>query len=92
MNLFDCLKEIITEKKGDLYGHPDFSKAWSNYMIVRYLSMDPRFFQIATIANNLQTQLSSKDMYLFLVKHTPYSKNSFIKYITKPKTNKENNI
>jgi hypothetical protein len=54
-------------------------------MIVRYLSMDDRFFEISQIANNLQSSMSPEQMYLFLVKVIPRSHRSFIKYITKPK-------
>lgn len=85
MNLFDCLREIITTKKGDLDDHPDFSRTWSTYMICRYLSMDPRFFEIAQIANRMQLHQTNQQMYRFLVKNIPQQRNSFIKYISKPK-------
>jgi hypothetical protein len=85
MTLFDCLKDIINTKSGKLHLEPGFKKAWSNYMIVRYLSMDDRFFEISQIANNLQSSMSPEQMYLFLVKVIPRSHRSFIKYITKPK-------
>lgn len=87
MTLFDCLKDIITKKTGKLHTQDGFKKGWSNYMIIRYLSMDSRFIAIAAEMNKFSETLSPEQMYLFLVKMVPYDKNSFIKYI-KPSKNK----
>jgi hypothetical protein len=89
MNLFDCLKDIIVTKKGDLCDHPDFNRVWSNYMIARYLSMDTRFFEISQTVNRMQLSLPSETVYKFLVKNVPKQRSSYIKYITKPKAKKD---
>lgn len=85
MNLFDCLKDIIVTKRGDLNDHPDFSKVWSNYMIARYLSMEPKFLEISQIVNRMQGHQDDETVYKFLVKNIPKQRSSFIKYISKPK-------
>ena len=89
MNLFDCLKDIITTKTGTLHTQEDFKKVWSNYMVMRYLSMDSRFRHIAVEMNKFSETLSSEQMYMFLVKMVPYSKSNFIKYIKPAKTDKK---
>jgi len=85
MTLFDCLKDIITKKTGKLHTQDGFRKAWSNYMIIRYLSMDKRFMAIATEMNKFSETLSFEQMYLFLVDMIPYDKNSYIQYIKSKK-------
>jgi hypothetical protein len=89
MTLFDCLKDIITNKTGTLHKEDDFKKVWSNYMIIRYLSMDSRFRAIAVEMNKFSETLSSEQMYLFLVKMIPYNKRNFIKYIKPAKAKKK---
>ena len=87
MNIFDILKDIITTKTGKLHKHPDFKTGFIRYIIIRYLSMDARFEKIAFELNKYSTQkyITDKDLYLIMIKKIPKSKNSFIKYIKKPK-------
>ena len=85
MNTFDCLKEIITIKSGKLSEEIDFDKNWDSFMIVRYLSMDDRFVDIAVVANQFTSIFTKKEMYNFLLKSIPKNRNSFISYISKPK-------
>lgn len=89
MTIFDCLKDIITEKSSKLPENPDFSKTFNVYMIIRYLSMDKRFSNNIIDIMKLQQILSQEEMYYYLIKIIPKEKNSFIKYITKPKKAKE---
>lgn len=89
MTLFDCLKDIITKKSGTLHTQDGFKKAWSNYMIIRYLSMDSRFIAISAEMNKFSETLTSEQMYRFLVKMVPYDKSSFIKYIKQAKKTKK---
>ena len=88
MNLFDILKDIITLKTGKLYKHPDFKNGFNRFIIIRYLSMDTRFEKIAFELNHyaIQKYISDKDLYLIMIKKIPKCKNSFIKYIKKPKS------
>ena len=85
LTIFDCLKEIITNKTGELDDHPEFDRTWSNYMIVRYLSMDSKYQSIVESMNRLQTVFSKQEMYRYLLKAIPFNKNSFIPYISKSK-------
>lgn len=85
LTIFDCLKEVITNKTGTLEDHPEFDKIWSNYMMVRYLSMDKRFVKFAETLNPLQTVMDKHQFYRYLLKAIPFNKNSFIPYISKGK-------
>ena len=85
MTLFDILKDIITTKSGTLHTEPDFKSVWSSYMVCRYLSMDSRFFPIAENFNKLYLTMTNKQAYLYLTKAIPQNRNSFIRYISKPK-------
>jgi hypothetical protein len=85
--MFDIMKDIIKDKKGNLHKEEDFSKAFNTYMIIRYLSMDKRFTDAAYIANQLHTSpnMTQENMYKLLIKIVPKSNNHFIKYISKNK-------
>ena len=85
MTIFDCLKDIIVTKKGDLCDHPDFSRTWSNYMIARYLSMDPKFLKYAEVVNRMQLHHTSETVYRYCLRAIPRQRSSWIKYIAKPK-------
>jgi hypothetical protein len=85
MNLFDILKDLIKEKSGTLCYEEGFDKAWNSYMVIRYLSMDKRFIRYANIANKIQMDLDSIQMYKFLIKIIPQNNNTWIKYISKKK-------
>ncbi len=89
MTLFDCLKDVITVKSGKLAEQADFKKTWSSFMMVRYLSMDSRFQEVAFEANRMTELLSAEQMYRYLVKAVPKSSNSFIRYIAKAKAAKK---
>ena len=83
LTIFDCLKEIIVKKEGNLCSHSFFNKIWDNYMITRYLSMDKRFEEISFYLNKYQSILSKEQFYKLCVKVVPQYSNSFIKYIKK---------
>jgi hypothetical protein len=84
MSLFDCLKDIITYKTKTLHHNPEFGSVWSSFMIIRYLSMDKRFYTVAEDANRLVSVLSPEQMYLYLSAAISKSGNSYITYIKKP--------
>ena len=89
IDIFYCLKEIITIKSGNLHTHPQFKQTFNVWLICRYLSMDERFRYVADLMNYQGQYLSQEQMYKWLVKIVPQYKNSFIKYISKPKKPKE---
>lgn len=88
MIIFDCLKEIICTKTGTAHTDPSFMSAWDNYMIVRYLSMDGEYFDIAQEMNKLSGTMSKEMMYKYLVKKLPRRKSSFIGYLKKEEKKK----
>ena len=88
MTLFDCLGDILKHKTGTLHEQEGFKKAWSTYMILRYLSMDEASLPLAAEMNKYQGILTDVQMYKFLVEMVPYRSNTFIKYI-KPRTPKK---
>ena len=84
--MFDILADIIKHKTGELHKEEDFSKQFSTYMIIRYLSMDERFTEAAYIANQLHGgPMTQENMYKLLIKIVPQQKSHFIKYISKGK-------
>lgn len=87
MNIFDILKDIISLKTGKLHLQPEFKKAFNKFIIIRYLSMDKRFEKIAEELNvyAIQKHITDEDFYLILTEKVPKNRNSFIKYIKKPK-------
>ena len=88
MTIFDCLKEIITHKKGNLTEDPEFKRSFNVFMICRYLSMDKRFANAAAHANSVQCVLTQEQMYRMLLSTVPRQQNAYIKYISKPKKKK----
>ena len=84
MTIFDCLKDIIKDKTGTLDQQPDFKKSWSSFMVIRYLSMDKRFREVACKANELHKKgMSSKQMYRYLIAAVPQNNRTWIRYIKK---------
>lgn len=89
MTLFDILKDVIKEKKGNLWQDETFEEAFNAFMIARFLSMREEYIGYAQWINQNTKMLSKKDIYRYLVKGLPRSNNYFIKYIKKPKKSKE---
>ena len=95
MTLFDILKDIIYAKKGDLNESPLFNKAYSNYMIVRYLSMRNEYVKYAQFANKYGSVMNNGEIYKLLVRVVPKSNSPYIKYIKgkkEEKTNEEHDL
>lgn len=87
MNVFDCLSDILKTKSGNLTEKFGFQKAWSTFVITRYMSMDDNLMDIACKMNRLQgnKEFDSKMAYKLLNKAVPKRNSTFIRYITKPK-------
>lgn len=88
MTIFDILTDILKNKTGKLYLEPDFNKAYSPYMINRYLSMRKDLVRYADFLNKYSKNMTNLNMYFYLVDNVPRSSNSFIKYIKKNKEKK----
>jgi hypothetical protein len=93
MNVFDQLKDIITDKKNILSGDCELEKEFSPYMTQRWLSFySPQFTQIVNNSSNvLWKAIDDKQMwYKLFMGIIPKSKFKSIKYIKKTKEEKSN--
>lgn len=80
--LFDVLNDIKLYKKGNLLNDEKTDSSVSNFMLLRFLSMDNDInLEICSMINQYQGMLSKKQMYKFLIEIIPKSK-SFDKYIS----------
>jgi hypothetical protein len=89
MTIFEILKDVITEKSGNLVNLPDFEKDFNPYMVARWLSMRKDLMDYAKWINKYNGKVSNENIYKFLLDNIPQSKNSFIKYIKKKKEPKD---
>jgi len=93
MNVFDQLRDIITDKKNKLSEDCDIEKEFVPYMIQRWLSFySPQFAQIVNQSSNvLWKAIDEKQMwYKLFTGIIPKSKNKSIRYIKKNKEEKSN--
>jgi hypothetical protein len=91
MNVFDQLKDIITDKKNLLSSDCDAEKEFSPYMTQRWLSFySPQFAQILNHSSNmLWKAIDEKQVwYKLFTGIIPKSKFKSIKYIKKSKEDK----
>lgn len=89
MTIFDWLKQI-TYNKGDWDSFSDDDKkSWNNYMVHRFLSMNPNYIEVANIVQKYQ-YLTDKQVYTIYKNLIP-KRNVFLKYIKgkKDKTSAE---
>jgi hypothetical protein len=82
MNIFDHLKNITTTK-GPYLG----DEGWNNYMINRYLSMDPNYCEVVNIVQKNTWQMKGEYLYNLYRDIIP-KQYVFLKYI-KATTKKE---
>lgn len=89
MTLFDWLKQL-TYNKGDWDSFSDDDKkSWNNYMVHRFLSMNPDYIEVVNIVQKYQ-YLTDKQVYTIYKNLIP-RKNVFLKYVKgkKDKTSNE---
>ncbi len=94
MTFFDILEDILLKKSnGKLYLDPEFNKAFSGFMIARYLSMRESLLPFAIFMNKLNSlgSFSNEQKYIWAYKNIPKQKNSWIKYISKKKKDEKTN-
>lgn len=91
MNVFDQIKDIITDKKNILSNNCDMEKEFSPYMMQRWLSFySPQIAQIVNNSSNvLWKVIDDKQVwYKLFIGITPKLKFKSIKYIKKNKEEK----
>jgi len=81
---FDYLTNIINTKDIELMeadiGQVGFNNTFSNYMIIRYLSMSPKYEKIIFEEQLILNTLGNESLYRYLFKRLPKGQ-KFIKYI-----------
>ena len=88
-SIFDWLKQL-TYNKGDWDSFSDDDKkSWNNYMVHRFLSMNPDYIEVVNIVQKYQ-YLTDKQVYTIYKNLIP-KRNVFLKYIKgkKDKTSAE---
>lgn len=89
MNLFTILKDILVKQGGELHKSEEFNKAFSPYMLVRYLSMKPELLPYSiAISRFMKVGLTNKTIYKWCYKNIPKQRSSYIKYMKKKKQRK----
>jgi hypothetical protein len=79
-SVFDWIKAIIdTKPSWDLF-NPEQQKQFNNYMIHRFLSMNPKYIEVVNYVQGLNLSESKKlyEVYCFMI---PQSKNTYSAYI-----------
>jgi hypothetical protein len=81
-SLFDHLNAITQHKDPKYWDTLDESdkKTWSNYMILRFLSMKPEWIELIADIQPYVQEISPKALYLCLIGLIPKTK-AFLKYI-----------
>jgi hypothetical protein len=78
-NIFDWLKEITQTKSSvDSFSSEDWDK-WNNYMINRFVSMEPKYIDIVNLAQQIPPQ-NKESLYLFYKSILP-KENKYFRYI-----------
>ena len=81
-SLFDHIKAITTEQNPKYYDNlsEEDKKTWSNFMINRFLSMNPEWIEIIATILPLTQTLEPKDMYKLYINVIPKGR-YFLKYM-----------
>ena len=88
-SLFDHIKAITTEQRIDYWETLDEGdkKTWSNYMIHRFLSMNPDWIEVLSEMQPYTQVLEPKNLYLTLIGLIPKGR-YYLKYTKGKKENK----
>ena len=81
-SLFDHIKAITSEQDPKYWDKLDESdrKTWSNYMVHRFLSMNPDWIEVLSEIQPYTQTLEPKQLYLALIGLLPKGK-YYLKYI-----------
>jgi len=79
-NIFDFIKAIIDTKPEWNSFTPDQQKQFNNYMIHKFLSMNPKYIEVVNYVQGLNIKESKRlyEVYRFMI---PQSKNTYSPYI-----------
>lgn len=78
--IFDWIKAVIDTKPSWETFSPEQQKQFNNYMIHRFLSMNPKYIEVVNYVQGLNLSESKKlyEVYCFMI---PQSKNTYSAYI-----------
>jgi len=78
--IFDWIKAVIDTKPSWEIFSPEQQKQFNNYMIHRFLSMNPKYIEVVNYVQGLNIQDNKKlyEVYCFMI---PQSKNTYSAYI-----------
>lgn len=79
-SIFDWIKSIIDSKQEWESFNVDQHKIFNNYMILRFLSMNPMYIEIVNYIQSLNIK-DSKKLYKLLCSLIPQSKKTYSPYI-----------
>ena len=88
-SLFDHIKAITQEQRIDYWDtlEEGDKKTWSNYMIHRFLSMNPDWIEVLSEIQPYTQTLEPKQLYLLLIGLLPKGRH-YLKYTKGKKVNK----
>jgi hypothetical protein len=93
MTFFDILRNILVKADPNLISDPSFAKALNIYMLINYLSMEPKLLPYAEIIQKfLEAKIPPIQIYEWAYKHVPKQKNGYIQYIKAKKPKKKEMI
>jgi hypothetical protein len=92
-SLFDHIKEITSVQSPKYWDRleDDDKKTWSNYMVHRFLSMNPDWIEILSEIQPYTQTLEPRSLYLLLIGLLPKGR-YYLKYVKGKKVNKYENF
>lgn len=87
-SFYKIIEDIRFKKEGNLLDNDDNLKAFTNFMALRFLSMDRDNIDIINALNQFQGVIDKKSMYDILVDIIP-PKSGYIKYISNKKSEED---
>lgn len=85
---YKVIEDIRFNKNGNLLDDDENLKAFTNFMALRFLSMDRDNIELTNMLNQFQGVMDKKSMYELLVDMIP-PKQGFIKYVSNKKKEHE---
>jgi hypothetical protein len=85
---YKIIEDIRFKKEGKLLDNDDNLKAFTNFMALRFLSMDRDNIDIINALNQFQGVMDKKSMYDILIDVIP-PKSGYIRYVSNKKSDEE---
>jgi hypothetical protein len=79
VTIFDYLKDIMINKKGDVTAKDPSMSKFNTFMIIRFLSLDDGYLPFLNVVNTFQDNLTKEEAYKMLLLTIPKSR-KFLKF------------